>query len=91
MALKPEAAPLPGHDEAAMKTLRDRMDGFEDADLRSRILRSGKVSQNSINFPLPFHTGLFYSHFQSNAFFFRHLKRQKREKSDFRIFSQYHL
>ncbi len=45
MALKPEAAPLPGHDEAAMKTLRDRMDGFEDADLRSQILRSGKVSQ----------------------------------------------
>ncbi len=50
-ALNPEAALLPGPDEAAMKTLRDRMNGFEDADLRSQILRSGKVSQESSIFP----------------------------------------
>ena len=47
-ALKPEAAVLPGHDEAAMKTLRDRMNGYEDADLRSQLLRSGRCNSRYV-------------------------------------------
>ncbi len=41
MALLPHATALPGHDEAAMATLRGRMDAYEDADLRSHTIPSG--------------------------------------------------
>ena len=62
-ALKPEAAVLPGHDEAAMKTLRDRMNGYEDADLRSQLLRSGKCSSEYVlKSPYPPHFRAVYSH-----------------------------
>jgi hypothetical protein len=40
-ALLPHAAPLPGHDKAAMNTLREKMDAYEDADLRSHTIPSG--------------------------------------------------
>ena len=62
-ALKPEAALLPGHDEAAMKTLRDRMNGYEDADLRSQLLRSGKCSSEYVlKSPYPLYFRAVYSH-----------------------------
>jgi hypothetical protein len=39
-ALLPHAA-LPSHDKAAMSILRERMDAYEDADLRSHTIPSG--------------------------------------------------
>ena len=62
-ALKPEAALLPGHDKTAMKTLRDRMNGYEDADLRSQLLRSGKCSSKYVlKSPCPLYLRAVYSH-----------------------------
>ncbi len=61
-ALKPEAANLPGHAEAAMRTPQDRMNIYEDGDLRSQILRFGKAFFLHRIPPFSHNTGINYSH-----------------------------